>query len=632
MGRTKAELEEEIRQLRRQIAALQNAVVQYPPIDERIRFLLERAQLLLWSASAGLRFETLAGALQCEEMAGAHLSDWIHPGSLGIDPLAAASAALEGRVSPFHGRLGDCDVAGWMAPLYDRDSTIRGILGIALDETARRTAEKEASAALERCRTLFDTANEILFTHDFNGRITSVNGAVERLLGYTPAEALEMEFGQFLAPESRPLAVQWMHALMAGMTPHTWEATGLTKSRKRIALELRTRLLVQDGRPAGVEGIARDISERRALEERVQQAQKMDAIGVLAGGIAHDFNNLLTGILGYAYLLQSEPGLSPGAAEAVDVIVQSGQRAAQLTAQLLGFARRGKRQNVPVDLHATVREVVALLGRTIDKRIRIRTSLRAPDPHVMGDPSQIYQLILNLCLNARDAMPSGGDLSISTREQGENAVLAVADTGTGMTPEVRARIFEPFFTTKAPDKGTGMGLAMVYGIAKNHGGMVYVDTEVGKGSVFHVVLPLCTARAAPRRDAGAVSTGTGRILIIDDEDVVRRVLTKMLEGLGYDVVSAGDTAQAIRYYSAHHQEIDLVILDMMMPKMSGAECFRAIKAANPDVRAVFSSGYSPDADAVSSLKEETVEFLQKPYNVEQLAGVIRKALSQKART
>jgi PAS domain S-box len=414
--------------------------------------------------------------------------------------------------------------------------------------------------------------------------------------------------------------------------PARHETTLRTRSGTPVFLEISTQVLFQDGEPVAIQGIARDITERKRLEEQIRQSQKMEAIGVLAGGIAHDFNNLLTGILGYAYLLQEENEEHGIKSEGLEVIIKSSERAAQLTTQLLGFARRGKNQNAPNDIHALVKEVTDLLQRTIDKRIRIACDLHAARSYVLGDPNQMYQTLLNLCVNARDAMPDGGDLLISTRVNGSSLVISVSDTGVGIPDAIRDRIFEPFFTTKESNHGSGMGLAMVYGIVKNHGGSVQVESSVGVGTTFHITLPLSGDQLAqsPVQYVHPVLAGKGRILVIDDEDIVRQVLSRMLQELGYEVVGLNDSRQAIEYYREHHHQIDAVIFDLIMPRLGGKECLMALREINPTLPAVLSTGYGYNLQVQDIMDFGAVGFLKKPYQLSQLSQILQYVVSKKA--
>lgn len=363
-----------------------------------------------------------------------------------------------------------------------------------------------------------------------------------------------------------------------------------------------------------------DLGERQALEEHARQAQRMETLGLLAGGIAHDFNNLLTGILGHAYLMQTDPSVSKDHIEGLEVIIKSSERAAQLTTQLLGFARGKKTHLAPVDLHHIIQEIAKLLRRTIDKKVRIFTDLTATECHVVGDASQMYQVLLNLCLNARDAMPEGGEIRIATKNAGHSIVVSVSDTGTGIPEDIRDHIFEAFFTTKGSERGTGMGLATVKAIVRNHGGAISLETEVDEGAVFHITLPVSApTQFLPTRVALHPQKDSGTILVIEDEACVRQVLEQMLRGFGYDVVCSKDVIWGIEYFREHAAEIDLVILDLVMPALNGMECLEMIRTMAPEVKVVLTSGSGHG-------EVPGVEYLPKPYQPEQLGEVVRRAL------
>lgn len=399
--------------------------------------------------------------------------------------------------------------------------------------------------------------------------------------------------------------------------------------------------------------VCQDITETKKLQRELLQSQKMEAIGQLAGGIAHDFNNLLTGILGCTGLLRMTQEKNPEVLQAVDTIESAAQRASQLTTKLLGFARKGKHQNVPVDMHSTIEETLLLLRRTIEKNIVIVQRLMAPSPYILGDPTQLQQIVLNLAINARDAMSpdiaghDGGELTIETRivdgtgvsnldperEVGRFLELCVSDTGCGIPAEDRERIFEPFYTTKPPGRGTGMGLAMVYGIVKNHDGLIQVDSSLGKGTSFRLYFPCLDAEAATslRKPPQLPRTGQGHILVVDDHNIVRNITTKMLRSLGYRVITAKDGTEAVEYYRENGGNIDLVILDMVMPRMGARECLRCLKAINPNVLAILSTGYVNNNHVQEIMNEGMVGFIQKPYQLNQLSEVVAAVLQESQR-
>jgi len=385
-----------------------------------------------------------------------------------------------------------------------------------------------------------------------------------------------------------------------------------------------------------------DITERKQLEDELRQSQKMKAIGLLAGGIAHDFNNILTGILGYADMLKH--GAEPGGRvyNAARTIEKAAERAAELTRQLLGFARKGKYRMLPIDMHDIVREVARLLGRAIDKNVRIRLRLNAKRSVVMGEPTQMQQMLLNLAFNARDAMPGGGELLIETNEvrRGPNRsdasrephiLITVSDTGCGIPDEIQGRIFEPFFTTKNVGKGTGMGLATVYGIVNSHGGSIGVRSKVNQGTTFKVYLPLTDQKAAAKKfgeesENDALVRGTGRILLVDDEKVVRDIAAAMLRKSGYEVIALSSGAEAVKFYRKESRSIDAVILDMIMPEMSGRECFEALKRIDPDVKVILATGYGRNEKAQEIMDKGAVGFIQKPFRATELSAVVAGAV------
>ncbi|HAM49713.1 MAG TPA: hypothetical protein DCP92_03090 [Nitrospiraceae bacterium] len=383
--------------------------------------------------------------------------------------------------------------------------------------------------------------------------------------------------------------------------------------------------------------------EREQIREQLYQAQKMEAIGTLAGGVAHDFNNMLQGILGYVSLLKLKTSESDPIYKPLSVIEHSAEKAAALTKQLLGFARKGKYVLESVNLNDIVDDVLKIISRTFDRAIEIRTALNSDLWSVEADRSQLENVILNLCLNARDATPAGGILQIETVNQeireGENpyswfkagrySAIKISDSGIGMDEEVKKHIFEPFFTTKEKGKGTGMGLAMAYGVVKNHDGYIIVDSELGKGSTFTIYLPAVGKEPArTKTEKKEIPHGQGTILVVDDEEFIRNLATDILHELGYNVLHAANGREAIDVYTLRKGEIDLVILDLIMPKMGGAEAFQRLKEIDPDVRVVISSGYGIEEKTGEMVNEEgIVGFIQKPYHITVIAEILKDILS-----
>jgi len=364
------------------------------------------------------------------------------------------------------------------------------------------------------------------------------------------------------------------------------------------------------------------------LESQLAQSQKLLAIGALAGGVAHDFNNLLTAILGYVSLLREEPGSSPQVLEALDVIENAADRASRLTGQLLGFARKGHPKREKVDIHHTLSEVLALLKHTIDKGIRLESDFAAHSPHVMGDPSQLFQVFLNLALNARDAMPDGGALRLSSADENGYLKITVSDSGAGIPTHLRERIFEPFFTTKGPEKGTGMGLTVVQTSVRASGGRIELRQDNEPGTRFDIFLPAAVDRLTvePEVVASAPARGKGSVLVVDDEEFVRQVAARMLNTLGYHAICLGSATEAVDYYRRRARDIDLVIVDLIMPDLNGKAVFEQLRQQNPRVRVVISSGYSQDPGIDALIDSGAKAFLQKPYRLAQLSETLAGAM------
>ncbi|MCK4979130.1 MAG: response regulator, partial [Candidatus Delongbacteria bacterium] len=381
--------------------------------------------------------------------------------------------------------------------------------------------------------------------------------------------------------------------------------------------------------------------EKRKLENRLHQSEKLQAIGQLAGGIAHDFNNQLTGIIGSADLLRYELSDNKELAHYVDNILIASKRSADLTNQLLAFARKGKYLSVEIDIHRTIMEVISLLQHFIDKRISLEEIFKANPSIINGDPTQIQNALLNLALNARDAMPKGGTLTFETKiieldesycnesadkiTPGKFIQVSITDTGVGMTEETQKRIFEPFFTTKEAGKGTGMGLSAVYGTIKNHNGSICVCSEIDKGTIIKTYLPLALSTDVIKTENPQESVTFNKklkILLVDDEDIVCNIGKEMLEMKGHSVSVCKDGNEAIEKFKKIWQEIELVILDMVMPKIAGTETFHAMKEINPNVKVLLSSGYSVTGDAQNLLDQGAQGFIQKPFTIEELTKSI----------
>ncbi|MHB8763204.1 MAG: ATP-binding protein, partial [Deferrisomatales bacterium] len=399
------------------------------------------------------------------------------------------------------------------------------------------------------------------------------------------------------------------------------------------------------GRTVSYVAVKRDLTRQLALERQLQQAQKMEVLGRLAGGVAHDFNNLLTIILGQAELAQTEAPDRPALAERLRAVSQAGERAVDLTRQLLTFSREQPAEARVVSLNEVVADTRKMLGRLLGERVEVVTAL-APDlGPVRADPGHLSQVVLNLAVNARDAMAGGGTLTLATADvelgpaeaaalgpsarPGPYAVLAVSDTGCGMDEETRSRIFEPFFTTKAPGHGTGLGLATVWGLVERAGGVVGVESEPGRGATFRVWLPRAAVAPAPAprpaRSPG-LPRGTETVLVAEDDAAVRGLTRHLLERLGYRVLEAPDGDAALALSRAHGEPIQLLLTDVMMPRRTGPEVARVLSAERPGLKVLYASGYAEGALAARGEVAPGLAFLHKPYSREALARAVRQAL------
>jgi two-component system cell cycle sensor histidine kinase/response regulator CckA len=536
------------------------------------------------------------------------------------------------------------DVSLSIAPMKDGSGRVVGASTIARDITERKATERELRESEERYRDLVENARDIIYTHDLEGNYMSVNSAGEQLLGYTREEARGMSQLQVVAPEYHERAREMIARKLAGKGKTVYELEVVAKDGRRLAVEVNSRLTYRDGVAVGVQGIARDVSERRELEEQLRQAQKMEAVGRLAGGVAHDFNNLLTVINGYSDITIGRLPAEDPLRSQVEEVRKAGERAAGLTRQLLAFSRKQVLRPEVIDLNEVVSEMEKMLRRLIGEDIVLRAALGPGLGSVKADPGQVEQVLMNLAVNARDAMPCGGRLTIGTENvyldeayaahhvsvaPGRYVMLAVSDTGVGMDEETRARIFEPFFTTKEKGKGTGLGLSTVYGIVKQSGGNIWVYSEAGRGTTFKIYLPRVDADAREHRPAAESAeglTGTETILLAEDDEPVRDMTRIILSDYGYRVLAAENGAAAIAIFESTEETIDLLLTDVVMPGVSGRELADRLTRLRPETKVLYMSGYTDDAIVHHGVLEEGVNFLQKPFTPDALARRVREVL------
>jgi PAS domain S-box-containing protein len=513
------------------------------------------------------------------------------------------------------------------------------------DITERKRAQVALAESEARYRSAFEQAGVGMVEVDLDGRYIRVNKAMAELLGRTEEEVLKTNIFSVTHPDDRATDESAFRRMIGGATPVRRQKRYL-RPDGTVATGSLTAALIRDssGAPQYVLTVVQDTTAQRRLEEELRQAHKMDAIGQLAGGIAHDFNNLLTAIIGYAELLRGSDGVSEEVKEDSTAILATAKRGADLARNLLTLARTAPSRLEPVDVHQAINEVHDIAARTFDRRIELRVKLDAPRPIVSGDLSLLTNAFLNLALNARDAMPEGGRLTISTFERtldqddcdrlagviepGPFIVVRIEDTGTGMTPDIQRRVFEPFYTNKPVGKGTGIGLSMVYGTVRSHSGAIELESTLGTGTSFTIYLPLRLEEAEEDDSiTPSVLTGSGRILLAEDDNAVRDVATRMLQTLGYEVEVALDGQEAVERVAVDPHRYDLVILDGNMPRLHGREAASLIKEVAPELRLILATGYIEPGDAERLSSYGFSAAIGKPYSISDLSRVVAQQLA-----
>jgi two-component system, cell cycle sensor histidine kinase and response regulator CckA len=575
----------------------------------------------------------------CEELVGRKIEDIVAPEfrQTTLKYVTSRSEdAYESALVRKDGQVVLVQVKGKLIPYEGGAARIASVRDI--------TAAKKAEEVQKRLVTAIEQSAEAVLITDTNGIIHYVNPAMERitglsneaLLGKTPAV---FKSGQHDDDFYRQL---W-DTIRSG---NIW--SGRFINRRQDGSLFHADVTISPVRNAAGEitnfvAVEHDVTERMQLSSQLFQAQKMEAVGTLAGGVAHDFNNLLQVVLGYSELVLSEDDLPARFRDDLGRINQAAKNGADLVQRLLTFSRKTEARPRPLNLNKQIEQLKKMLSRTLPKMIDIELSLAEDLIAINADPTQIEQVLMNLAVNARDAMPEGGRLTIKTEngtldesyakthlgaKPGCYVLLSVSDTGQGMDKETLQHIFEPFFTTKGPGEGTGLGLAMVYGIVRQHGGYITCYSELGEGTTFRMHFPALASTEELRETEGKTFPlgGSETILLVDDEQLVRDLGARILSKAGYEVIQASNGKEALDIYKARGQEISLVILDLIMPEMAGRQCLEGLLNINPAVKVVIASGYSADGRTRELLNSMGKEFIRKPYDIREVLEVVRSVL------
>jgi two-component system, cell cycle sensor histidine kinase and response regulator CckA len=628
--------------------------------EERFRALTENTADLIAILDADATMRYISPSVYrmlgytVEEWLGRNAFEFIHP-----DDAQAAAEALQKGIQhqdtglPLEFRVRHQNGSWRVIEATDtnllENDAVAGIVINARDITDRKRSEEALRKAEEKYRSIFENAVEGIFQYTPDGRFISVNPALARILAYESPEELialrtDIKVQHYVDPNCQ-MELKRMLAEKGAVLGFECEIFRKDLSKIWCVENLRA-ICDESGAVAYYEGSIEEITERKQLEAQLRQAQKMEAVGQLAGGIAHDFNNLLTAINGYSELTMMQLQIEDPLRRNLEEIKKAGERATALTRQLLAFSRKQVLQPKILDLNALVSEMEKMLRRLIGEDIDFQTVLNPELGRIKADPGQMEQVIMNLVVNARDAMVKGGKLTIETEnvyldeefaEQhiavspGPYIILAVNDTGTGMDEQTQARIFEPFFTTKEVGKGTGLGLSTVYGIIRQSGGNIWVYSEIGRGTTFKVYLPRFDEGAQEFKRKAEVQDalqGTETILLTEDEEVVRKLSVRVLEMFGYQVLAAADGEAALRICERYEKPIHLLISDVIMPGMSGYDLADHLSRLRPAMKLLLMSGYTNDATILQRILNEGVNFIQKPFTPNALAHKVREVLDK----
>ena len=534
----------------------------------------------------------------------------------------------------------------------DQELQQRVILLEQAEETLREDKQRyknlyeKSKKAEERYRSFLDSSADAIAIFDFKGSIRYLNPAFTTLFEWTLEEARGNPIPMIPESEQKKTTAMVRALIQKGVSYHGFETKRKRRDGRLLDVSISaSRVDDHQGKRSGVLVTFRDISERKSLEAQLLHAHKMEAIGTLAGGIAHDFNNILQAISGYSQILMMGKKTADPDYSKLEAIERSSHKASELTKQLLVFSRKAQSALRQMDLNHSIRMACRMLERTIPKMIRIELKLDKSLKYINADAVQIEQIVMNLGINARDAIPEGGRLILETRNvyldesycmthvgsvAGEYVQMRITDTGCGMDAWVLEHIFEPFFTTKETGKGTGLGLAMVYGIVKNHGGYIHCSSQPGEGTCFEIYFPTLQAVAAERTEKQTpdhhVAGGNEKILLVDDEITILEVVKDMLDRFGYATLTAKSGEEAIEIFESRKGPIDLVVLDLNMPGIGGHKCLEELLKLDTAVKVIIASGYSADKKVRETLRAGAAGFIHKPYKYEDMLQKVREVL------